>query len=52
MTDIPTMACHPQSDGRDERFHRTFRKEVPIEPDHTLYQVQELIAGYRRYYNE
>ena len=52
LTDVRTMAYHPQSNGRDEWLHRTIREEVSVEPDDTLYQVQELIASFRRYYNE
>ena len=52
MTDVRTMAYHPQSNGLDERFHGTFREEVSIEPHDALYQVQKMIAGYRRYDND
>jgi putative transposase len=51
MTDVRTMAYHPQSNGRDERLHRTIREEVAIEAEATLYQVEHLIASFRRYYN-
>ena len=49
MTDVRTMAYHPQSNGRDERLHRTIREEVPIDAEATLYQVEHLIASFRRY---
>lgn len=52
MTDVATMAYHPQCNGRDERFHRTLREEVSIEEDDDLYQVRELIEAYRVYFNE
>ena len=52
MTDVATLPHHPQSNGRDERFHRTLREEVPIEDDDDLYRVRELIQAYRVYYNE
>jgi len=45
------MAHYPQSNGRDERFHRTFGEEVPIDPDHDLYRIRELIEAYQIYYN-
>jgi len=51
MTDVRTMCYHPQSNGRDERFHRTFREEVPLHPETNLYQVQQLVAEFRDYYN-
>jgi transposase InsO family protein len=51
MTDVRTHPYHPQSNGRDERLHRTLREELPLAPDATLYQAQELIETYRFYYN-
>jgi transposase InsO family protein len=51
-TDVPIRPHHPQSNGRDERFHRTEREEVPIASDDDLYEVQERIDNYRVYYNE
>ncbi len=52
LTDVRTMAYHPQSNGRDERLHRTIREEVLVAPEDTLYHVQELIASFQRYYND
>jgi len=52
MTDVRTRFYHPQSNGRDERVHRTIREEVPVEPEDTLYPVQQLIEDFRVYYNE
>jgi len=52
MTEVRTLPYHPQSNGRDERFHRTVREEVTIAENDTLYEVQKLIAEYRVYYNE
>ena len=40
----------PNSNGRDERLHRTIREEVPIDSDDDLYQVQNLVAEFRDYY--
>jgi putative transposase len=51
MTDVKTMAHHPQSNGIDERFHRTFREEVSLDPEDHLYLVQDRIARFREYYN-
>ena len=45
------MPYHPQSNGRDERVHRTIREEVPVERDDTLYEVQRRIEDFRVYYN-
>ena len=52
MTDVRTRFYHPQSNGRDERLHRTIREEVPVVPDDTLYRVQQLIGDFRVDYNE
>ena len=52
MTDIRARAHHPQSNGRDERVHRTLREEMPLDDVATFYQAQEVIANYRTYYNE
>jgi transposase InsO family protein len=52
MTDVRARAHHPQSNGRDERVHRTFREEMPLDEAETFYQAQEVIAHYRTYYNE
>lgn len=51
MTDVRTHPYHPQSNGRDERLHRTLREELPLDDDATLYQAQEVIDHYRFYYN-
>jgi transposase InsO family protein len=51
MTNVRARAHHPQSNGRDERVHRTFREEMPLAEAETFYQAQEVIAHYRTYYN-
>jgi putative transposase len=51
MTDVSTMAHHPQSNGKDERFHRTFREEVSLDSEDHLYLVQDRILRFRDYYN-
>jgi len=51
MTNVRTHPYHPQSNGRDERLHRTLREELPLDDDATLYQAQEVIDHYRFYYN-
>lgn len=51
-TDVRTHWYHPQSDGRDERVHRTFREEIPLNENATLYQARAVIEDYRAYYNE
>ncbi|MCC6188184.1 MAG: transposase [Anaerolineales bacterium] len=52
MTDVRGRAHHPQSNGRDERVHRTFREEMPLDDSDSFYQAQEVIRHYRTYYNE
>ena len=51
LTDVRTHPCHPQSNGRDERLHRTRRDEWLLDDDATLYPAQEVIEHYRFYYN-
>jgi transposase InsO family protein len=52
MTDVRTHPYHPQSNGKDERVHRTFRAEVPLDPDAKLYEARTVIETYRVHYNE
>jgi len=52
VTDVRARAHHPQSNGRDERVHRTFREEMPLDDSDSFYQAQAVIAHYRTYYNE
>lgn len=52
MTDVRTHPYHPQSNGRDERVHRTLREELSLDENATLYQARAVIAEYRIYYNE
>jgi len=52
MTDVRARARHPESNGLDERVHRTMRQEMPIDHDTTFYQAQQVIVAYRTEYNE
>lgn len=52
MTDVRTHPYHPQSNGLDERAHRTFREELPLDAEATLYVAQVVLADYRTYYNQ
>src|SRR5690606_31448215 len=52
VTDLRARAHHPQSNGRDERVHRTFREEMPLADSDSFYQAQEVMADYRTYYSE
>jgi transposase InsO family protein len=47
MTDVRARTHHPQSNGRDERVHRTFREEMPLDHAETFYHAQEVIRHYR-----
>ena len=52
MTDVRTHPYHPQSNGKDERVHRTLRAEVPLDPDAKLYEARSVMETYRVHYNE
>ena len=52
MTNVRTHPYHPQSNGKDERLHRTLRTEVPLDPDAQLYEARQVVESYRVYYNE
>jgi len=51
-TDVRTHPYHPQSNGLDERVHRTFREEMPIDAGAILYEAQTTMLEYRNYYND
>ena len=53
FTHVMTSAYYPQSNGKIERFHQSFknecyRKKVPLDKE----QAMKIIAEYVRYYNE
>lgn len=52
ITNVRTHPYHPQSNGKNERVHRTFRTEVPLDRDAKLYEARTVIETYRIYYNE
>ena len=52
MTNVRTHPYHPQSNGKDERVHRTLRAEVPLDRDTQLYEARNVIETYRVFYNE
>ena len=52
MHNVSTRPHHPQSNGRDERVHRTLREELPLTEEATLYEARALLADYRNYYNQ
>lgn len=52
MTDVRTHPYHPQSNGKDERVHRTLRAEAPLDENANLYEARRVIETYRIYYNE
>jgi putative transposase len=52
MTDVRTHPYHPQSNGKDERVHRTLRAEVSLDSAAQLYEARQVIETYRVYYNE
>lgn len=52
MTDVRIHPYHPQSNGKDERVHRTLRAEVPLDAAAQLYEACQVIETYRIFYNE
>jgi putative transposase len=51
-TNVRTHPYHPQSNGKNERVHRTFRTEIPLDVDAKLYEARAVIETYRVYYND
>lgn len=50
--DVPTLAHHPESNGRIERFHRTTQEEaLPGKESDDLYRAQDTLAQWQEYYN-
>ncbi len=52
MHDVRTHPYHPQSNGRDERLHRTLREELPLTDAATYYEACAALSAYRDYYNQ
>jgi putative transposase len=51
-SDVPTLAHHPQSNGRVERFHRTTQEEaLPGKVSDDLYRARETMSQWQQYYN-
>ncbi len=51
-TDVRTHPYHPQSNGRDERVHRTLREELLLDENALLYEARRVITDYQIYYNQ
>ena len=51
-TDVRTHPYHSQSNERDERVHRTFREEMPLDETTLLYEARHVIVDYATYYNQ
>ena len=50
-TNVRPRPYHPQSNGRDERVHCTFREEIPLDENALLYEARTAITEYGAYYN-